>query len=645
MGDLIGDAVSGTLFWVPSTELERVRRAEGDRFARARCFADACRLNALYMIARAGSGHIGSTFSSLDLVSYLHLEVLRRDAEGGPLDLYFSSKGHDVPGLYAVLIGLGRLPKEKIHELRRLFGLPGHPDVGTREIVANTGSLGMGISKAKGLALARRKLERRGRIYVLTGDGELQEGQIWESLTPAVNLGLSEITVIVDHNKLQSDSFVERTSALGDLEAKFRSFGAHVERVNGHDLVAFDGALERAHAVNDRPQVIIADTVKGRGVSFMEHTALDSDTALYRFHSGAPDADAYARAARELIAALDAHARLLGISKLELESADRPSAPRSQRPTQSLIASYADALFLEMARRPDAIALDADLALDTGQGKARERFPERCLECGIAEMDMVSTAGGLALGGLLPICHSFACFLSTRPNEQIYNNATERTKIVYVASLAGVLPAGPGHSHQSVRDIAALSGVPDLVMIAPGSVAEVPLALRYCLERAHGSSVIRLESMPFVAQFEVPSDYRLEEGVGLTLAEGDAWFVGYGPLLLNQAVSASRLLSERSGLRVGVVNLPWLNRIDRAWLAKTLARATHVFTLDNHYVNGGQGELVAATLASAGFERTPRVHAFGLETLPESGAADEVLRHHRLDAESLAERARAVLRG
>lgn len=645
MGDLIGDAVSGTLYWVPSTELERLRRAEGDRFVRARCFADACRLNALYMIARAGSGHIGSTFSSLDIVSYLELEVIRREADGTPLDLYFSSKGHDVPGLYAVLIGLGRLPKEKIHELRRLGGLPGHPDVGTRDIVANTGSLGMGISKAKGLALARRRLGRDGRIYVLTGDGELQEGQIWESLTPAVNLGLSEITVIVDHNKLQSDSFVERTSALGDLEAKFRSFGAHVERVNGHDLAAFGAALGRARAVTDRPQVIIADTVKGRGVSFMEHTALDSDTALYRFHSGAPDADAYGRAARELLSALEAHTQRLGIAKLELESADRPSAPRSQRPTQSLIASYADALLAEMERRPHTVALDADLALDTGQGKARERFPDRCLECGIAEMDMVSTAGGLSLAGLVPICHSFACFLSTRPNEQIYNNATERTKIVYVASLAGLVPAGPGHSHQSVRDIAALSGVPDLVLLAPGSCAEVPLALRYCLDRPAGSSVIRLESMPFVPRFEVPADYALEEGIGLPLLEGDAWFVGYGPLLLNEAVRASRLLSERSGLRVGVVNLPWLNRVDRAWLTRALGRASHVFTLDNHYVSGGQGELVAATLALAGFERAPRVQCFGLEAIPESGGADEVLRHHRLDAESLAERVHTALRG
>src|SRR5262245_9990875 len=134
MGDLVGTAVGGMLSFVPRAELERVRSAEVDRYERALLFADCCRLNALSMIACAGSGHIGSSFSSLDVVSWLYLEELGRD------DIYFSSKGHDAPGLYAVLIALGRLPFERLFELRRLGGLPGHPDVGTPGIVTNTGS-------------------------------------------------------------------------------------------------------------------------------------------------------------------------------------------------------------------------------------------------------------------------------------------------------------------------------------------------------------------------------------------------------------------------------------------------------------------------------------------------------------------------
>lgn len=183
MGDLIGNTVEGTLYWVGLSELRRLRALDAPRVVRARLLADACRINALYMIARAGSGHIGSSFSSLDIVTWLQPEELTpsHDVER----LYFSSKGHDAPGLYAALIALERLPFDTIHRLRQLGGLPGHPDVGTPGMVTNTGSLGMGISKAKGLVLDSRLQNRASRVFVMTGDGELQEGQIWESLLSA----------------------------------------------------------------------------------------------------------------------------------------------------------------------------------------------------------------------------------------------------------------------------------------------------------------------------------------------------------------------------------------------------------------------------------------------------------------------------
>jgi transketolase len=644
MGEQALSAVTGRMCWVPYPELERIRASQVDRVARAALFADACRLNALYMIARAGSGHIGSSFSSLDLVSWLHLEELPR-AEDPPGNLYFSSKGHDAPGLYAVLLGLGQLPFESLHALRRLGGLPGHPDVGTPGMPFNTGSLGMGISKAKGLTLARRQRGLGGRTYVLTGDGELQEGQIWEALLSAPRARLDEITVIVDHNKLQSDAFVERTSPLGDLTGKFESFGAWVTRVDGHDLGAFAATLERARSQRGRLKVIVADTVKGRGVSCMEHTSFDSDVTHYRFHSGAPDAESYARAVEELSERLARRADALRLPRLCLEWVERPSLPSGPPPSDALIPAYAAALVDVMEKVPAVVALDADLAHDTGQSPARERFPERCHECGIAEMDMVSMAGGMARAGLVPICHSFACFLSTRPNEQIYNNATERTKVVYVASLAGLLPAGPGHSHQSVRDIAALRAIPDLVLIAPSSAAEVRAALAWCVARPSGSSVLRLESVPCSVPFALPAGYELREGVGVSLRPGrDALVVGYGPLLLSAAVRAAEKLAEE-GLSISVVNLPWLNRVDRAWLARIAESTPHLFTLDNHFVEGGQGEMLAAQLSELGFERPPRLKRFGVEGIPACGANDEVLRHHALDAESLAARMLAALRG
>jgi transketolase len=216
----------GGLTYVPLETIRRIRREVLDPISRAQLVADICRVNTLYMIMNAGSGHIGSSFSSLDVITWLWTEELSDPNSGLPgADTYFSSKGHDAPALYSLLIALEKLDFDLIHRLRRFGGLPGHPDVETPYIATNTGSLGMGVSKAYGMARAQRLTGGGGRIVVMTGDGELQEGQIWESLQPAANEKLGEITVIVDHNKYQSDQAIAAVSDLGRIEDKFRAFG------------------------------------------------------------------------------------------------------------------------------------------------------------------------------------------------------------------------------------------------------------------------------------------------------------------------------------------------------------------------------------------------------------------------------------
>src|SRR5262245_14188938 len=286
MGDLQTDqGESLELQFVPITEFQRLLAAKASRGARVRAFAALARINTLGMIAGAWSGHIGTSFSSLEIMSWLFLNEMRDLDKGDEAcDIFFSSKGHDAPALYSVLIGLGLLPADSLYQLRRLHGLPGHPHVETPYIQANTGSLGMGISKAKGMALANRLAGQPRKIFVLTGDGELQEGQFWESLGSAVNMQLGEIVAIVDHNKIQSDTWVRKVSDLGDIEAKLRAFGWHVSRCDGHDLGALQRTFRSLDEITDRPKVIVADTTKGRGVSFMEGpAAMRNDGDLYLF--------------------------------------------------------------------------------------------------------------------------------------------------------------------------------------------------------------------------------------------------------------------------------------------------------------------------------------------------------------------------
>ena len=625
------------LVYVPAAELERIRGLQIGAVERAAIFAAACRINALYMIGKAGSGHLGSTFSSLDILSWLHLEELRlADERETPVDRFFSSKGHDVPALYSVLIGLGRMPFDSIHTLRRLNGLPGHPDIDTPGIFANTGSLGMGISKAKGFVQANRLQGINGEVYVLTGDGELQEGQFWESLPGAVNHGLHEITVIVDHNKVQSDTLVERVSSLGDLVGKLRAYGWAVDRCDGHDLNDLKRALAAVRSEKGKPKIIVADTIKGRGVSFAEHTAMAPTDRLYKFHSGAPAPDVHERMADELIATVNRLLVAAGQPEIALEHVPFPERPAAGT-VQRMVPAYSKALLAAAASDPKIVALDADLALDTGLLEFEERFTDRFIECGIAEQDMVSQASGLALAGMLPICHSFACFLSTRPNEQIYNQATERTKVVYVGSLAGVVPGGPGHSHQSVRDIATLASVPGLILIEPSCEAETEMATTFALKTTRESVYLRLVSIPCTIPYTLPADYEFVHGRGVALTEGkDAVLIGYGPVLLPQAVEAARLLGER-GIGLKVVNLPWLNRIDSEWLRQTVDGFPLLVTLDNHYVWGGQGEYVLSQVSRLGLTNPPRGLPLGIRSIPACGTNDEVLQYHGLDAASLAD--------
>ena len=632
----LDEVASDELSYVPAAEFRRVLEAKLSARQRTEIFAALARINVLYMIARAWSGHIGTSFSSLDIMSWLFLNEIR-DLDKGPAgcDIFFSSKGHDAPALYAVLIGLGLLPEDKLDNLRRLDGLPGHPHVEIPYVQANTGSLGMGISKAKGMAIANRLGGKPRRVFVLTGDGELQEGQFWESLPSASHARLGEIVAIIDHNKIQSDTWVNKVNDLGSLEERLRTSGWHVARCDGHDVGALESALRGLDAITDRPKALIADTIKGKGVSFMEGPAM-KDGELYAYHSGAPTEDEYARGSKELLSRATQLFQAAGLGTLALRTGHRP-ARREPRVSENLIAAYRDALLEQAGRRTDVVVLDADLVKDCGLVPFAATYPDRFVECGIAEQDMVSMACGMARRSVLPIAHSFACFLSARPNEQIYNQCSEGSKVVYVGSLAGLLPGGPGHSHQSVRDIAALGSIPNLVLAEPALEAEVRALFDYFVNVNDESAYLRLVSVKWPVPFSYPAGQPVRRGTGWVVRDGaDVVVFGYGPWLLSNAWHAAEELERDAGLSTRLVNLPWLNCVDPVWLRETIGSTRVVVTLDNHYVRGGQGEMIAAAIASLGLDRPVAVTSIGVTGLPVCGTNDEVLAHHGLDVTSIA---------
>lgn len=236
------------------------------------------RVEILKMLNTAKSGHTGGSLSAIDALTVLYFHTMRHDPSNphwDERDKFVLSKGHAAPALYACLAQAGYFPLEDLKNLRRLGShLQGHPDMNkTPGVDVCTGSLGQGLSQAVGLALAARLAGRSARTYCLLGDGEVQEGQIWEAAMAAPHYQLDNLCIIIDQNGLQIDGEVAKVMNVGPLGPKFLAFNWHVLEVDGHDIEAIAQALENAEETKGKPTAIIARTVKGKGVPFFEHKA------------------------------------------------------------------------------------------------------------------------------------------------------------------------------------------------------------------------------------------------------------------------------------------------------------------------------------------------------------------------------------
>lgn len=258
------------------------------------------RQNIVRMLTEAGSGHPGGSLSSADILTVLYFDEMRIDPKAPKMpsrDRFVLSKGHAAPVLYATLAERGFFPEDELWKLRKTGQmLQGHPDMKhTPGVDMSTGSLGQGLSAANGMALAAKLDKADHRVYALAGDGELQEGQIWEAAMSAAHYKLDNLILFVDHNGLQIDGSNDEVMTVNSIPDKFRAFGWNVQQINGHDIGAIKEALAAAKTVKGKPSVIVCETVKGKGVSFMENQV--------GWHGKAPSKEQCEQAIKELEAA------------------------------------------------------------------------------------------------------------------------------------------------------------------------------------------------------------------------------------------------------------------------------------------------------------------------------------------------------
>jgi transketolase len=359
----------------------------------------------------------------------------------------------------------------------------------------------------------------------------------------------------------------------------------------------------------------------------MEHPkAMSANDGIYPWASGVLAEEPFQRASSELENRINRRLQEWGMSKLQRSGRPARNIPSASR-GENLGAAFGASL-VELGRKhPNLVVLDADQAAACHVRPFANALPARFIECGIATQDMVSTAGGLARGGLVPVVAGFASFLSARANEQIFANACDRLRVVYACHHAGLLPAAEGVTEQSVRDVALLGSLPDVVLFQPGSEEETRAALRYAIEEATTSFVLRLpfgETRRAVRAFDA-----LQEGRGTILRAGDdVVIMSYGPVMLAEALDAADHLAAVN-VHAMVIAMPWLNRVDRPWLCDVTG-GLPVVVIEDHAPIGGLGDYVRAALGAHD------VRVFGVEGLPMWGRTDEVLVYHGLSGAALA---------
>jgi transketolase len=641
----------------------------------------------LVALCAAGSGHSGGTLSIMDIAAALYLRIAEHDPKNPDWpdrDRILWSAGHKAPALYVSLGIAGFCPLDDIVTLRKL-GSPyqGHPHwLKLPGIEISSGSLGQGLSVAVGMALAARiDGEKPGgknhKIFCLMGDGEQQEGQVWEAAMEAGHFHLDNIVAVIDCNRLQIDGWVKDVMQVEPLAAKYAAFGWEVLRINGHDMSQIVDAFEQARAVTGRPVMILADTVKGNGVSFMENQP--------GWHGKAPNREELTAALAELGVAERIPVDDL-LTKAKNWQAEASHALEAHVPRYSCDfwwnardAAQSDAMHVAMEptrkgfgralaecgddERIVCIGLDISGSITIADFYAGK--PERArrwISMGIAEQSATAAAAGLAREGKLPVLGSYATFSAARNLDQIRVSVCYGNFNVLIAGAHAGVSVGPdGATHQALEDLFAMMGMPNMSVVVPCDIVEARKATTHLLLKHVGPKYIRLarEATPIVTDEKTPFVFGKANVIRLRkdapdfvdafetcLADDykneseDLSIIACGPMV-PEAMRAALILKRDYGYEARVLNMHTLKPID----AEAIIRAAHdtgvVVTAEEHQIGALAWRVSGLLTESKQLYGKPLITgAIGVkDRFGDSGAPWELVKELEVSAEHIAQKA------
>ena len=633
----------------------------------------------LVALCAAGSGHSGGTLSMMDIAAALYLKVATHDPnmpDWPDRDRIIWSGGHKAPALYLGLGFSGYFPLEDVVTLRKLYSpFQGHPHrLKLPGVEVSSGSLGQGLSIAVGIALANKLDGRKNAVFCIMGDGEQQEGNVWEAVMEGSHYKLDNLVAIIDRNRLQIDGWVKDVMNVEPLEERYKSFGWEVIVCDGHNMPQVVDALRIAKKIPvfGRPTVVICNTVKGKGVSFMENAA--------GWHGKAPSYD-------EMVKALDE----LGLKETIAYDALLKKAAEYQKTVEVTLDDkmpkfsndywWNSGSTMKVAMEPTRKGFGKSLQTNGSDDRvvclgldisgsitisdfytANPERKDRWISMGISEQSATAAAAGLAREGKLPVLGTYGTFAAARNLDQIRVSVCYGNFNVLIAGAHGGVSVGPdGATHQALEDLFAMCGLPNMVVEVPCDSIETRKATDYLLLEHEGPKYIRFarEATPIVTKEDTPFVFgkanvirlrreadKMIDAFDTVLAsrymdEGeDLSIIACGPMV-PEAMRAAYILKKEFGYETRVLNIHTMKPIDAAAILRAAKETGVVVTAEEHQIGALAWRVSSVLTESPELYGTPVITgAIGVkDRFGDSGAPWELIKEFEVSAEHIAHKA------
>lgn len=587
------------------------------------------------MTTAAGSGHLTSSLSATDLMAVLVANYLRydcNDPENLHNDRVIFSKGHASPLYFALFEAIGELSADQLLDYRQIDSpLEGHPTPIFKHTLFATGSLGQGLAGAAGVAYGMKKYASEGRVWVLLGDGELAEGSIWEAASFISQHNLANLTAIVDVNRLGQSAPTAFEHHLDIYKDRFESFGWQVIEVDGHKITSIDQGIREA-LTQFRPVVILAKTIKGKGITFLE----DQEG----WHGKALSHEEMERAIREL-GSLDL------TSKINVKTVKKHLYPPISSKTpckieinyspddkKSVREAVGDVLSQLAVADSQIAVIDGDVANSTYTDKVRDARPDQFIECYIAEQLMVSVSTGLSKVGFRPVVATFGAFL-TRAFDQIRMAAISHANLTLIGTHVGVSIGQDGPSQMALEDIAMMRAIHGSTIISPADAVSAATLIPQLIVLP-GVKYCRATRNPSELLYTSKDQFKIGGCSLLKQSKNDSATIVATGVTVKEALEAYSILADQ-GIIIRVIDAYSIKPIDKENLRRAAFDTGQIITVEDHWYSGGLGDAVSEAFVDYSGVM-PHISKMAVTKMPRSGKPEQLLRYEGISATNIVQK-------